>query len=80
MMTEMNGMHYDSVEAYEAQKKYCDENGLPLFANKNCPHCGKDTFGAYRVCGDEYRYGYSVELAGKTLITSCPFCGYSYCD
>lgn len=79
-MIEKSSQHYDSVEAYKAQKKYCDENNLPLFVNKHCPLCGKDVFGMYRKSNDEYRYGFSVEVASSTLITGCPFCNYSFCE
>lgn len=79
-MIEKSGMHYDTHEAYEAQRKYCDEHNVPLFADKYCPHCGKDIFGVYGIGGDKYRCGFSVECAGGTLITGCPFCNYSFCD
>lgn len=60
-------------EGYEAQKKYCEENGKPLFVPSRgfCSNCGTDIFG---------KGGIDPETAGKRLITSCPFCRTSFCD
>ena len=64
---------YEHLEACTAQVYYCDSNNVPHFAPKTgfCPHCGHDIYGVG---------GISVEEAGSTLVTGCPFCHFSFCD
>ena len=65
---------YD-IDAYNAQKKYCEEKGYPLFLyyrNGQCFRCGNSVF---RQPG-----GYTIEHAGSHLITGCPFCNASFCE
>lgn len=60
-------------EACQTQKAYCDRKHYPYFAppDGRCYRCGRNIY-------DEG--GYTVETAGNTLITGCPFCHYSYCE
>lgn len=65
---------YDKTKAMKAQEEYCDKNGYPCYIPSRyglCYRCGRNIFG---------EGGYSVEVAGNTLITGCPFCCASYCD
>ncbi len=65
---------FDSARVIEAQKKYCEEHGVPMFAPANgiCFRCGCDIYSEFG--------GYSVEYAGVKHITGCPFCNATYCD
>lgn len=66
-------MTYDIVNACKAQYKYCEDHNVPHFAPSNgiCWSCGQNIYS---------EKGFSVEYAGKRLITGCPFCRRSYCD
>lgn len=62
-----------NTAGYEAQEKYCNEYELPIFIQKDgtCPRCGRNIFSDG---------GFSIEHAGRHLITGCPFCNASYCE
>lgn len=64
---------FDTRAARIAQDRYCAERDLPRFAPSDgrCFRCREDIYGTK---------GYSVEMAGKILITSCPICNRSFCD
>ena len=66
-------LKYSAAKAMQAQLDYCDEKGYPCFLPSwnICPKCCRNIFGDG---------GYSVEVAGNTLITSCPFCNKSFDD
>lgn len=58
-------------KAAEAQKHYCNTKKCPMFAPMD-GYC-------YR-CGSNIYRKYTPEWAGKTLITSCPYCNASFTD
>lgn len=61
-------------DPYEAQVAFCREHGLPVMV---------PAYGICTVCGDDVfrgRRGYGLGYAGSRLITSCPWCGKSFCD
>jgi len=63
---------YNAIKAHEAQTKYCKGKNYPHFApSQFCYACRRDIYS---------EGGYSVEEAGESLITGCPFCMRSYCD
>lgn len=73
---------YDTVKAAEAQQQFCEAHGYPFFApgpSGHCYHCGKDIYSPHQW-PDGHTSGITVEGAGKTLITGCPHCHYSFCD
>lgn len=58
------------VKKLETQKRYCEEQGLPFFANRlYCPFC-------YRSI---YRH-ITMEQAVSQHITGCPECHKTFCD
>ena len=61
--------HFNVLEAKEAQRNFCKENNVPMFAPTYCPRCFKGIY-----------HEMSVEQAGKTHITSCPCCNYSFVE
>lgn len=73
---------FDTQKAAEAQEKFCSEQGYPHFApgrTGRCYHCGRDIYQRI-VWPDGHDSGITVEGAGRTLITGCPHCHYSFCD
>jgi hypothetical protein len=69
-------LHYSTEQAIQAQAMYCEIHKLPFFApgygtRGCCPHCHNPIF----IIG-----GISVEEAGETLITGCPYCHYSFVE
>lgn len=54
-----------------AQKKYAEDNKLPLFAPREglCPFCNEQIYNLI-----------SLEKAGMELITHCPYCSGAYND
>ena len=58
-----------------AQKSYCDKNGYPHFAPSSgrCYRCNQ------QIYGDDVQQ-ISVDRAGKTHVTECPLCCWSFCD
>ena len=53
------------IDMLDKQKKYCEENNLPMFAPAN------------GICGSCKR---QIEDTDKEHITGCPHCNRSYCD
>ena len=76
----MEQEHFNVTEAIAAQRKYCEENGVPHFAPRNgiCWRCHRNIYEP--VNHGKYTAGISVEKAGRTLVTGCPHCCRSYCD
>lgn len=77
--------HFNAIEANMAQMKYCKKNNLPHFAlEQYCWKCNQDIYGekgkTVRSMSHKWINGISVEKAGSTFITGCPFCSWSYCD
>lgn len=73
---------YDTAKAIEAQRHFCEEHGYPVFApgySGYCYRCGKNIYQPETWPGG-HTTGITVEGAGKTLITGCPHCHYSFCD
>lgn len=83
---------YDSIKARAAQKEYCATNDAPHFApyDGRCYSCNQDIYsengnvkfgplGRQKPTGHT-RHGITVEEAGSTLVTGCPFCNASYCE
>lgn len=73
--------YYNQFEAEKAQEDFCERNQAPLFAPRNgfCPRCAANIYSPYYWRGGAVS-GYSVEYAGKHLITGCPHCRYSFID
>lgn len=76
----MESQLFSPSAAIEAQKKYCADNRLPLFA----PHdgiCNRCTNNIYRrkVSGTD-QTGISVEKASTAHVLDCPHCRLSYCN
>lgn len=71
---------YDIDKARKAQREYCDKNHLPHFAPYDgcCFRCGRNIYSPVKY--PKYTVGITVEEAGSTLITGCPFCSASYVD
>jgi len=71
----------DPKRAAAAQKYFCKAKGLPLFAPSDgvCWRCSNNIYKEVER-PDGHKTGYSVEIAGSTLITGCPHCCRSYCD
>ena len=65
----------DEMTGAQAQKKYCEEKGYPHFAPASgvCYRCRK------QIYGDGVGQ-IKAERAGKTHVTGCPLCCWSYCD
>lgn len=73
---------YDTRKAADAQRRYCEEHGYHFFApwrSGFCFHCGRDIYEPV-TWPDGRTTGITVEGAGKSLITGCPHCHYSFCD
>ena len=58
-------------QGVEAQKKYCEENKVPMFAPPN-GYCWSCRTNIYTII--------SVKEASARLITGCPHCNKSYVD
>ena len=79
----MNDLIFDPTEAAKAQEAYCDRNEVPMYAPANgiCYRCGRNIYDPITYRGHENKtYGISVEVASRSLITSCPHCNYSFVD
>lgn len=63
---------FNRDESIKAQRDYCERKNKPYFI----------PWGARCVCGFEIfgEKGYTVEQAGKQLITGCPWCHRSFLD
>jgi hypothetical protein len=67
--------------AVKAQQAYCDANNLPCFAPSVCFACGRPIYALEpEAKTPEQARAISVNQAGQTLITSCPFCNTSFVD
>jgi hypothetical protein len=71
---------------YENQKVFCEQNKLPLFANRSCSH-DVSWGGDYHDKPTEFddmlrdRYGEQAEIISMSQhIISCPVCWKSWCD
>lgn len=53
---------------FDAQRTFCAANDYPNFARAYC-----------RICKKSWTEHYTLEEAGSTHITSCPFCNWSWC-
>ncbi|MFB1100864.1 hypothetical protein [Terribacillus sp. JSM ZJ617] len=83
-------MTFDVEKAVEAQKKLCDEKGLPHFAPRfgTCYNCRTNIYEEKQktrkdfLSGENVSYmtGITVEKAASELITGCPHCNRTYCD
>ena len=73
---------YRPREAAEAQARFCERNGYLLFAPYSgyCYKCGRNIYTPFKTRAGDMLPGYTVEQAGHTLITCCPFCHVSYID
>jgi len=79
----MNDLIFDPTEAAKAQEAYCDRNEVPMYAPANgiCYRCGRNIYDRITCLGGGKKsYGISVEVAGRSLITSCPHCNYSFVE
>ena len=73
--------NFNPTQAAKAQEKYCDEHECPMFAPRNglCYHCGYNIY--LPVNGSHGAVlGYTVEEAGRKLISGCPICNYSFVE
>jgi uncharacterized protein with PIN domain len=68
---------YNKKDAIKAQTEFCERFQLPLFMPEDgrCFSCRNNIFLQLNEKG-----AISVESAGETHITGCPFCNKSYCD
>lgn len=74
--------HYNTAEAVEAQRNYCNKHDIPNFApalDGKCYRCNRDIYRLYEWA-DGHTTGIAVETAGSTLVTGCPHCNYSFVD
>lgn len=72
---------YNREKAREAQRRYCEANGVPFFIRYVvlCPRCDRDIM--YPVeHPDGTVTGITIEGAGKGHITYCPHCRASFID
>jgi len=53
------------TDKLEAQRKYCEVEGIPLFAPSVCYTC---------------RRSWTTKLSGESHVTGCPHCHRSWCD
>jgi len=73
---------FDTSKAITAQKKYCEEKGIPNFApafDGKCYRCNRNIYSPYTHL-DGRVTGISVEQAEASLVTGCPHCNYSFVD
>ena len=73
---------YDPTKAAKAQEAYCEQNEVPMFAPANgiCSRCGMNIYMPHSFRDHDAVYGISVEVASRSLITSCPHCNATFCD
>lgn len=72
---------YDAKVAAYLQYKHCADSGHLLFAPNDgrCYHCGRNIYEPVKR-KDGTETGITVEAAGKTVVTGCPHCNYSFCE
>lgn len=65
---------YDKIKSIKAQEEYCEKHSVPHFApyDGTCKSCWQDIYSG--------KYGYTVEHAASSHITSCPYCRASFCN
>jgi len=71
-------------EIYECianQRKVWEETNLPEFASVSgaCYKCGRNIYQNYELTNYNGKY-ISHGYDGKTLVTGCPHCHYSFCS
>ena len=72
---------YDPAKAAAAQEAYCEREGAPFFAPKDrCYFCHNNIYLPLKTFDGRIIEGVSVQKAGSTLITGCPFCHHSYVE
>lgn len=73
---------YRPLEAAEAQARFCRHNGYLMYAPGSgyCFKCGRNIYKPYISATGVEVPGYTVEQAGRGLITGCPFCHATYID
>ena len=71
-MTLLKDKTWDPAQAAKAQADYCEAHEMPMFAPADgwCNACGNNI----------YADSFSVEEAGKKLITGCPICHHSFVE
>ena len=69
-------LHFDTEKAIRAQEEYCEKHHVSMFAP------GRGTGGCCYNCHSPIyiKGGISIEEAGSTLITGCPYCRRSFVD
>ena len=74
----------DIRRAEEAQKRLCEERGVPFFVPPGgvCPRCGRNVYTRECVCSRIGARNLSVnlEVVDAELITGCPFCHVSFVE
>lgn len=78
-------MEYDVSRSIDSQERLCKERDLPLFAPHNgiCYRCHEQIYEKKESIGwqgRKYTTGITTEKAGKSLVTGCPHCNYSFCE
>lgn len=78
-------MDFDVKKSIASQKDFCTTHDAPLFAPSDgrCYKCHEQIYAKKEHSGwqgRKYSTGISTESAGKTLITGCPHCNYSFCE
>lgn len=75
---------FDVLKARKAQREFCEEKGLPLFAPFTgiCFKCRKNIYEEqeHRRGNTYIETGIDVNKAGSELVTGCPHCHMSYVD
>lgn len=89
-MNNLKTQTFDVEAASKAQSDYCNNHRVPHFAPKSgvCYKCRRQIYSPTHIpeqvydtfTQPAYTKGISVEQAGSTLITGCPYCQYSFCD
>ena len=78
-------MEFNTRRSITLQEELCEQKNLPLFAPSNgyCYRCHKQIYAEQEHIdwkGRKYTTGISTEKAGKSHITGCPHCNYSFCE
>lgn len=79
-------MELNNDPCMEAQKKYCKEHKLPLFAYSFHTHIRSSYSPHYveTLTQNFIQAGYTLDKAllkcSSSLITGCPTCGATWCD
>lgn len=85
-VNELKLSEYEDLKI-QAQRSYCRENKIPVFASSSCFGCNSRIFSLQEkkelLFGKTYSSLYeliSIEKASSSLITGCPCCNRSYVD